>query len=1398
MESIGRYEILQKIGAGGMAEVYLAKTTGAEGIEKRLVVKRVSPSLAQNKKFLTMFVDEAKVAMRLNHPNIVQVYAFERVGVDHILTMEHVDGLDLARLLTVLKKSAGRLPVAAAAYVAQESAKGLDYAHARRDDAGLPLEIVHRDVSPQNVLLSREGAVKVTDFGVAKARLSTDDAGVIKGKLSYMSPEQATGGSVDRRSDVWSLGVVLWEMICGRSLFTTRGPDDMEQVRTAPVPSPRDHVPDLPDALEQIVVRALARVPADRFSTAREMASALGRFLHELPEPFDAASLERIVARALGPDEQGPRPASPALPSRLDPAREIRERRSILAVSLNLRGWEDLRRTRGGPEHARAALASLARILGDIAYKNDAVLTPGDGAGFRVLLGLRHATVQDSLRAVRLALDAREALEGLSRDLPAPLAVGIGIARGEALVALGPKGELRRWEVAGNLLEIGAALASAARDGAILAGGGAYRMARRDFHFVEAGSVPTGADVSVRTYRLAGMKSPEERLRDLAQAAGVGGGLVGRALELHAIGEVIRDTLEKNRSGCTVILGETGIGKSALLAAALRSLPEGARVVRAECSFATEDHPFEGAAELVRDACDLPADPAAARERLERRVRMLFDDVGEDDRAAIAAVFESILGLRADAPPDRSGEDQEDADADAAERQRARLVAIRGLLERLARRGPLVVVIENIHWADGPSLRLFRDLSHRRYPAPIIGIVVGQPSPRLASLVEGLPRIHVGPLEDEDARRLVERRLGPIGSLGDLVDDVLETGAGNPLFLQEIVESLVERGVVEPGSADQPARLRAGSRAAVSLPTTLEGVLASRLDELTPGARRVLRWAAVAGHSVPEAVLAGLVGPEGALDRAELFDRGLLAQSGDSIRFASSAVRQVAYRALDPEDRRRMHRAVGERLLSHPGRRVRPARIARHLELGGDRAGAARHYLDAAEAARALYSNREAMRLYEKALALLPEDAAEAFSAHEHAEQVLRGAGRVVAREKAVVAMRRIADASRDPAKIALAWNRLARLHVDRGNVAAARRALSSAFASARTAKDKGAAVEALRLLASVHREEGRYAEGLRCCDHALAILGAGRRDLVQRGTVLIQKGVLLRQTGRIAESLDAYAEAVVLYQRLSIKRLEAHALSNMSVAAAAHGDVDDAVLLLRRAMAIDRETGDRFHLGNKMRNLGEALLDAGDRKMGRSLVEKSIDLHERLHNRLGLAEALVTLAEADVEDGALDAAEERLARAEVLYGEAGAEAPVYDEARLRTVAARAAFARGRLDQVVLHARRAMSLAETSGIAPLDAPARALLAEALAASGLREEALTEAMAALQSLENRRGVARGETVAFACERAARTLGDAALADRAHRIGEGEIDRRRSRIRSARLRECFAGGRTLDAR
>jgi serine/threonine-protein kinase len=277
-EKFGRYVLVDRIATGGMAEVYRAVTQGVEGFRRTFVVKRILADKADSATFIRMFIDEARICAALHHPNVVQVYDFGSVEGSYFLAMEYLQGKDLSSLMRVLRAAKTSVPPGLAAFIGREAAVGLHYAHTLKGAGGQPLGIVHRDVTPSNIMLLFAGGVKLLDFGIAKAATAASEAGEgggdgVKGKFGYLAPEQARGVDVDGRADVFALGVTMWEMLVGRRLFA--GKDEVETLRNVlqkPVPPPSSLRPDVPPELDRIVLRALDRSREKRYQNADELA----------------------------------------------------------------------------------------------------------------------------------------------------------------------------------------------------------------------------------------------------------------------------------------------------------------------------------------------------------------------------------------------------------------------------------------------------------------------------------------------------------------------------------------------------------------------------------------------------------------------------------------------------------------------------------------------------------------------------------------------------------------------------------------------------------------------------------------------------------------------------------------------------------------------------------------------------------------------------------------------------------------------------------------------------------------------------------------------------------------------------------------------------------------------
>lgn len=1376
---LGRYRIVRRLGTGGMAEVFLAKSTGAEGIEKVLVLKRILPSFARSAKFIAMFVDEAKVAMRLNHPNIVQVYAFEQVRREFLLAMEFVDGLDLGRLVTTARRSGKRIPFGLCAYLAMETARGLDYAHKRKDEGGAPMEIVHRDVSPQNILLSYDGVVKVGDFGIAKAKMVSEETGVIKGKFAYMSPEQARGERVDARSDVYSLGVLLAELLMDRAMYPGQhGLDVLEQVRVGKLTLPRAVDESVPRPLERIVRRATSFDREERYQSARSMAGAFTQFLHMQEKVWDGESLEQFI------EEIAPRKkTSPEAVRRAQTftggvtvlsgmsQREMRERRRVVVVAGRVRSA-----TSTNAERQVEVDEATAKVLADIAYKADAVLSWPEGLGrnrFRFIVGLGKASVSDPLKATRLATDTIDALEGLSADALVPVSASIGLSRGLVSTVRDHNGRLLRYAPVGDVLEVAEKLADAGENNDLFVAGEVYRLVRRDYAFdetpqeVDVQTQATNAPRMIRAWRMRGLRTQEE----LAEAVREPVDLFGRRDELNTLDRLYTEVHESGRTHFAAVAGDLGVGKTALIGTAIDGFQPTPSVFRVECAYGAADVPYGAVAQMIRAGAEIP-DDASPEEALDLLDSRLAQKIPSSMRKRMLTTLRPLFGLQVehkDTADDRTG-------------------LIRGTVEALvtiaAQERPVVIWIDSLQWADTPSLQLLGQMRQRNYEVPCLVLMSARGDSRLNAAFRGVPRIELSELAEEARVRLVQARFD--ATVPTEIISLIETRAGgNPFFIEELVEALLERDAVRVEARGGERRIVRRPEVPIQLPTTLEGVIAARLDELEEKERHALRWLAVAGSGLSTRDLSSLAAMDLTIPLEGLVKRGLAQpRANGSFEFPSAVVRQVAYEATDIDDRIRMHRRIAQHLAAHG---ASPGRIARHLEQAGERTAAAKEYLKAADSARDVYSNREALRFFGRSLQLLPpDDDAKRFRAHEGREQILRFLGRPHEQLRELEAMRAIAERGGSPRRRAVALLRRARFDLDNAQAGEADDLVPRALEAARAAGDLQLEMDALRVEAELARDRGEPTRGLEACERALERAGLTPKLLNARGSILVQKGILLRRLGRSEEAFQAYTEAIVIFRRLGVRRSEAFALNSLGVALASAGQFEDAILAFRSSIHIDRETGDRLRLGRKLSNIGQLYDALGDAERGLTFVQRALDVFETVDDRAGRCDALAAIAEMMLDDGAdPNAALVPLDQARRIAERLGSN---YEIARERIVRSELERTAGRLADAERAARTALKAARADGLVGYEVHALTQLAAALVERDeidAAQEFAKEAAGMLQRVD----VERAEKVHLALARAFRRLGDASRSDTLYRDGATLLETKSKSIRSESMRKRY---------
>jgi serine/threonine protein kinase/tetratricopeptide (TPR) repeat protein len=1434
------FEIVRRLGAGGMAEVFLAKKRGAEGTYKLLVLKRILPAYGASRRFRSMFAEEAQLATRLNHPNIVQVYDFQDYGEEgQLLSMEFVEGPDLKRLVRVAQGRSQRIPPFVAAHVVAEVAKGLHYAHERKDEAGRPLDIVHRDVSPQNILLSIDGGVKIADFGIASANLFREEPGVLKGKTAYMSPEQARGERVTRRTDIYSLGVVFHELLTGRSLHgAAEGAELIELVRAGVVEPPSTYVRELPSELEEIVMRALAKNPDERFDTARDFAGAISRALLVRQQLVDAHVLETVISDIVGreqmqpvePSGEGPgesqigseasvglsiletrgtAPTESRADERTGPGgpegnerdRAHREVRHVAIVTLKLNGLDELRQAVGDAQAARV-VARLKATLGEAAFRRGARWAWGvhqEGSvgtqvasSARAVVGLMANPSRAPADAVWLAIDVHEVVRGSTEDLPVKIAASVGIVRGIAMGRRDKAGHLIQHALQESADHLSDLLGLQAPPGVSWVAGGLYRLVRRDFVWGDAPTIQIpdyerlGLPEHLRIYALLRPHTREERLSDLHSLPS---DLIGRDAELadlhSAYYGVVGSEKTPQKVAARVVYGEMGIGKTALVSAFLGDLPPDARVICIECTPAFSEVPYSTVSEWFRELTGTQADQALS-EASELIVRALGVNDDDPDTADLVTCLAELCTGHVRTSAD---------DADAARTRQLILLGIRRLVAIATQTGPLVTVLDGVQWGDKQSLEPFTEFLRQGEQLPVLAILTTRPDDRIGPLIEGLVRVELKGLSPENQIRLLQARLGVTEGVQQACSDLVPRAAGNPFFLLEMVDTLLERGQLEMRERQgkqELVQVERPGQPALPLPSTLEQLIADRLNELPPEEHGIVDWVSVAGGPLAVRDLVALTGEEAAELVSRLCARGLLDMKAEAVDVRHPLTRDVAYRTLERRRRVYMHRELGRHLAKTAlAKGLTAAVVARHLARGGERAAAGAAYLEAAHAARNGHQLALARRYYRRAVSLLPEEDPAVLEAHEALESIYRMQGRWRERRTHLRALRRLSRQSGKPRWVATALLVTAQFELDSGRLSKGLEWAQRGELVANQAGSPTLEVRARALIAETLHDLGDMQGALAAVDRALATADSTNAPARQRAEVLRLRGTLLRRVGRVHEAMEAQAEAVAVFRQVGARRHEARAKNSLAYALLVLGRFEDGITLALDAISIDLAVGGRFQIAKTLSTIGECYVALGDYERGLAYMRRSREAHERYGEQDSRADTLLSLAEILFEVG-------DVAQAETLVGDAGALTAVtgsaYDsvhEKLLRAVLARHA---GDPGKAVMHAFDARQSAEAQAYVAFHFYAMAIESSARVDMGEQHTGILLATTAMGAIETLQGSEYGLFTRALCCEALRKAGSPQAEEMRNRASD-HVRRLLSYIRDPVLKGMFLRRRVV---
>jgi eukaryotic-like serine/threonine-protein kinase len=1419
--NLAGFELIRRLGAGGMAEVFLARRRCAEATYKVLVVKRILPEHISAPNFRAMFAGEARLATRLNHPNIVQVYDFQDAEEEgQLLSMEYVEGPDLGKVARCAREEKQTLPPFVAAHIAAEVGRGLHYAHERKDDRGQPLEIVHRDVSPQNILVSFDGAVKVADFGIAAASLFREERGVLKGKLGYMSPEQARGEQVDRRADIFSLGVVLYELLTGRPLYrASEGRELLELVRQANIEAPSVIAPGVPPELEIIVMRALSRNREDRFQTAREFSAAITRVLLEKQVLVDSdvvgAVITRFVSReqidpesARGPESTGS-PGSGEVPSHDlgAPAREGtsptrargrlkgragREVRHVAIVTLRLHALDDLRAALGEQQSTRL-VTMLRSTLGEMAFKRGTTWSwrqPSPASAgvhsAEAVIGLLAHPYGAAADAGRLAVDVHEAIAGACDALPVQLAASVGIVRGLAAGRRDDAGHLVQPSVQESGAQLAALLAERAPPGQTWVAGGLYRVVRRDFVWSDVAplNLSEAGQRLPRNLHAYALRRPLSREEKQQQALAIRD-LIGRDAELADLHAAYHETVNRQHGlgniVARVIKGEIGIGKTALTSAFLAELPPGARLLRVDCSPAQRELPFYHIGQWLRELTGAMLD-----QPLEEAVALVGHALGEafsgDQRADIVQHMSELATGRLAQAHD---------EADVAKHRRFMTVGFRRAFSWMARQAPLVVVLDGVQWADAQSLEVLSGLVRHADALPILFLLVTRPEDHVASLIADVVTIELLGLSPENQLRLVQEHLGVVHGVAEVCADLLPRAAGNPFFLLEMVDALLERGGVNytpgPDGQQRLTRVEGSDAASKALPSTLEQLIADRLNELPAEEHRVIAWLAVAGGPLSAAELDALMECEAEETVARLCARGLCDAQADSVDLRHPLVRDVAYLGVEEIERCQMHCRLGERMAAAPvARGLGAAIVGRHFARGGDGVRAGQFFLQAATAALTSYQLPLATRYFGRALAVLPDAHPERPRALEALETICRIQGRWKDRRLHLNELRRLACSNRTALWGATALVRSARFAMDSGQLAQGLTLAQKGEQAAHQAGLFNLQVECLSLLGEILRDLGDIQGALSACDRALAASKRSGVALRLRAEVLRSRGTLLLRVGRVQEAVNAHAEAIAVFKQTGAQRSEARAKNSLAFAMFVLGRFEDAIALSLEAIRIDLSIGGRFQIAKTLSQIGQCYWRLGDVQRAQVYLKRARQAHERYADQDGRCDTLLSSAQILIETGDLAGAEAAIGDVSALIAATGND---YDSVHEKLVRALLARERGDHKSAVMLAFYGRQVAEAQAYVAFHFYAMAIEAAARVDKGEPHMGILLATTAMGAIETLQGSEYGlETRLLCCH--ALTAAASPQSGEFRRRASNYAQSLHGLIRSPDLRQSFA--------
>jgi serine/threonine protein kinase/tetratricopeptide (TPR) repeat protein len=1196
---VAQYTVLEALGAGAMGRIYKARD---ERLGRYVALKFLPAHLGAEPNAKRRFLLEARAAAALDHPNICTIHEIGATNDGQpFIAMALYDGETLQTRLT-----RGPLGLGDVVSITLQIANGLAKAHERG--------VIHRDVKPSNIMLLADGTAKILDFGIARIEdvpaIARDDTAL--GTVAYMSPEQARGDVVDLRTDVWSLGVVLYEMLAGtrpfradntlalRHKLLTTEPQSVGTLRTG-----------LPAAVGSLLRKALAKAPSERYASMAQMAE-------------DLAALAPANRGPLGPRSDAIASAEHVDDGTLSTSGE--RRRAAVLVSI-LPDYVSLIEQLP-PQTLEELTARLQGLAAEVAHRHGGLVNQASGEEVVCIFGIPVAHEDDDLRAVRAAVELHARVRELDQngggEWPVALRLQSGVHSGRLVARRVAEG---RYDVKGPAAQVAARVAALAPRDVILVSAECERLIAPFMDTAPYESFVLNADTApITTHRIVGESGLQTRL-EAAERNGLTP-YTGRQAELASL-EALFAQARAGRGQIAFVVGEAGVGKSRLLHEfRARIRDTAARVLPARCNSYGGLSPYLPFVEILKAGLGLQEDARPFNvEEVAARIRAI-----DPSLEPFVPLYLHALAIAADAYP-LPGHFRGDL------LQSAVPEALAAILARLVADGPRVFLLEDWHWSDAGSRETLRRLAEIVDSQALLVVVTTRPDERgLPEVIGSAARLDLAPFDFDNSVLIMMRVLRVQHVSDDLAHRLFERTGGNLFFLEEVCRALLEQGEVAARDGEGVAAAGIGS---LRLPDTVQAVIRTRLDGLDRQALALLRVASVVGRDFSlELLTEVLAGSES--ERMQAIERlttaGLIQQISalpePVYRFKHVLTQEVTYDSLLEHQRRSLHELVGYAMeRTHSGIDDQAELLAHHFSRAEAWAFAVRYGRRAADRASALSQFADALgtldRVRDWVMRLRGDDErcdllADVLLQQERLCETLGQRGR----------QERIVDELISQLAPRGASERLAQAYLRKGDLAtllrrfdAADRALSTALRICRERNDAAFEHIALRSMGLLRWHEGRHVEALVAMESAIQI-SRERGNSHALAVDLANRGIILKSMGdypRALESLDAALAMPAMAQDPATQVYARHMVANVHRSL---GNVASALEHLERANAIARSHLLPIQRSFHLMAIAHVLLQQGQIEESLKTYEEAVALSRRARHADGLVQALRALGE--------------------------------------------------------------------------------------------------------------------------------------------------------------------------